>query len=555
MSALLVAVLAFGAFAFAYRFYGGFLSRKLFGVDPERRTPAHELRDGVDFVPTRRAVLFGHHFTSIAGVGPIAGPAIAVIWGWVPALLWVVLGAIFAGGVHDFGALFLSARHRARSVGDVARDVISPTARTLFLLVISFMVLVVLAVFGLVIGLLFTMYPASVLPIWLEGPLAIWMGYMIYERGGKLEVWSLIALGIMYLTIFLGTLLPLRIPPISGSELTTWIVILMIYSYIASTLPVHRLLQPRDYINSHELFVAMALMVLGLLALHPRIVAPAFNLHPEGAPPILPFLFVIVACGAISGFHSLVASGTSSKQLNREEDAQAIGYGSMLAEGVLAVLVILACTAGIGSSEAWSQHYVSWAAAQGLGAKLKAFVEGGANFLGALGIPHGFGTALLAVVVVSFAATTLDTATRIQRYVITELASAYGIPVLSKRHPATLLAVGSALVLALAKGGGKGGMVLWPLFGTSNQLLAGLALLVVSVYLFRRAKPIRYTVLPMLFVMAMTGWATVHKFSEFVSQGQFGLAFIGGAVLMLEVGIVVEAVRVFLRGRSEEVIR
>ncbi|HID09748.1 MAG TPA: carbon starvation protein A [Candidatus Latescibacteria bacterium] len=554
MSALLVAVLGFGAFGLAYRFYGGFLSRKLLGVDPGRRTPAHELRDGVDFVPTRRAVLFGHHFTSIAGVGPIAGPAIAVIWGWVPALLWVVLGSMFAGGVHDLGALVVSARHDARSVGDVARDVISPTARTLFLLVILFMVLVVLAVFCLVIGLLFTMYPASVLPIWLEVPLAIWIGYMIYERRGRLELWSLIALGIMYFTIFLGTLFPLHMPPLLGSELTTWIVVLMIYCYIASTLPVHRLLQPRDYINAHELFVAMVLMVLGLLALHPKVVASAFNLHPEGAPPILPFLFVIVACGAISGFHSLVASGTSSKQLDREQDAQAIGYGSMLAEGTLAVLVILACVAGIGSSEAWSQHYASWATAKGLGAKLRAFVEGGANFLGALGIPHEFGAALLAVVVVSFAATTLDTATRIQRYVVTELATAYRVPLLSKRHPATLLAVGSALVLALAKGGGRGGMVLWPLFGTSNQLLAGLTLLVVSVYLFRKAEPVWYTLLPMLFVMAMTGWATVHKFGDFISQGQFGLAFIGGAVLVLEVGIVVEAVRTFSRGRPEGVI-
>lgn len=549
MSAVLIAVVAFGAFALAYKFYGGFLAGKLFGVDPSRRTPAHEVNDGVDFVPTRRSVLFGHHFTSIAGVGPIAGPAIAVIWGWVPALLWVVLGAIFIGGVHDLGALVASSRHGGRSVGDVARDVISPAARTLFLLVISFMILVVLAVFGLVIGILFTMYPISVLPIWLEVPLAIWMGYMIHERGGRLEVWSLIALGIMYLTIYLGTLLPLHIPPIFGSELTTWIVVLMVYCYIASTLPVHRLLQPRDYINSHELFVAMVLMVLGLLLMHPKVVAPALNVHPEGAPPILPFLFVVVACGAVSGFHSLVASGTSSKQLSNEGDAQLVGYGSMLAEGTLAVLVILACVAGIGSHEAWSQHYISWAAAKGLGAKLGAFVEGGANFLGALGIPHKLGTGILAVVVVSFAATTLDTATRIQRYVITELASAYRVPLLSKRHPATLLAVGSALVLALAKGGGKGGMVLWPLFGTSNQLLAGLALLVVSAYLLRKAKSLRYTLLPMLFMMTMTGWATVHEFGGFMSKGQYGLAFIGGAVLALEVGIVVEAVKVFLRGR------
>jgi len=369
MNSLVVAVFSFFAFILAYRLYGTFISQRLFGIDPSRKTPAHTFEDGVDFVPTRRSILFGHHYTSIAGAGPIVGPAIAVIWGWLPALLWVVFGSIFMGGIHDLGALMVSARHEGRSIGDVTKDIIGPTTRTLFLLVILFMLLIVLAVFALIIGILFTMYPASVFPIWFEIPLAIWLGYMIYKRNANVTLWSLVALVVMYITIYMGTRFPLHIPPILGTELTTWVVVLMIYSYIASTLPVQTLLQPRDYINSHELFFGLGVMCVGLLIAHPTIVAPAVNLHPEGAPSMLPFLFVIVACGAISGFHSLVSSGTTVKQMDRESDAKLIGYGSMLAEGILSVMVILACTAGFASLEKWNAHYINWTAAPGLGAK------------------------------------------------------------------------------------------------------------------------------------------------------------------------------------------
>lgn len=545
MNSLVVAALSFFAFILAYRLYGTFISQRLFGVDPGRKTPAHTFEDGVDFVPTRKSILFGHHYTSIAGAGPIVGPAIAVIWGWLPALLWVVFGSIFIGGIHDLGALMVSARHDGRSIGDVTRDIVGSTTRILFLLVILFMLLVVLAVFALVIGILFTMYPASVFPIWIEIPLAIWLGHMIYKRNANVTLWSLIALVLMYITIYIGTRLPLHIPPILGTELTTWVVVLMIYSYIASTLPVQTLLQPRDYINSHELFFGLGVMFVGLLIAHPTIVAPAINLRPEGAPSMLPFLFVIVACGAISGFHSLVSSGTTVKQMDRESDAKLIGYGSMLAEGTLSVIVILASTAGFASLEKWNAHYINWTAAQGLGAKIGAFVEGGASFLSALGIGHSLGAALIAVVVISFAATTLDTATRIQRYVIVELARASGIPWLRRRHPATLVAVGTALLLALAKGGGKGGMILWPLFGTTNQLLAGLALLVISLYLVKQGKPGIFALLPMLFVLGMTGWAMGINLRNFVSEGTWLLAAIGGIVMVLNLWIVVEAIRAF----------
>ena len=545
MNTLFIAVLSSVGFILAYRLYGRFIGEKLFAIQRDRETPSHTFEDGVDFVPTKRSILFGHHYTSIAGAGPIVGPAIAVIWGWVPALLWVVFGSILMGGIHDFGALVVSARHQGRSIGDVTKDIVGPTARMLFLLIILFLLLVVLAVFALVIGLLFTMYPASVFPIWFEIPLAVGLGYMIYRRNGNVRLWSILALVIMYITIYVGTRIPLHLPALLGSKLTTWVVVLMIYAYIASTLPVQTLLQPRDYINSHELFFGLAVLFVGMVIVHPVVVAPSVNLHPQGAPPIFPFLFVIVACGAISGFHSLVSSGTSVKQLDKESDAQLVGYGSMLMEGVLAVMVLLACTAGFRSLDAWNAHYISWTTANGLGAKIGAFVEGGTYFLAPLGLSHDLAAALIAVVVISFAATTLDTATRIQRYVISELATACRIEPLRWRHPATLAAVGTALLLALVKGGGKGGMILWPLFGTTNQLLAGLALLVLTLYLAKQGKPVLYTMLPMLFMITMTGWAMVLNFKNFVTKGDEFLAVLGGLVLLLEVWIIVEALRAF----------
>ncbi len=558
MNSIYVALFAFVAYILAYRFYGRFLSRRIFSIDPARLTPAHEFRDGVDFVPTKRHILFGHHFTSIAGAGPIVGPAIAVIWGWLPALVWIVFGSIAMGAVHDFGALVVSARHGGRSIGEVTRELVGPRARTLFLLLIFFALLIVIAVFVLVIGVLFMNYPATVLPVWVELPVAVLLGFYIYRRSGNTLLASVIALVVLYAFVLVGMHVPLRMPPlIMGSEILTWSVVLLVYAYVASTLPVWVLLQPRDYINSHQLFVGLGLLYLGLFIARPEIVAPAVNHNPVGAPVLIPFLFITVACGAISGFHSLVSSGTTVKQLDNERDIPFIGYGSMLIEGVLSVLVILACTAGFGSLSAWNAHYSSWDAAKGLGAKIGAFVEGGASFLSATGIPHELGAAIAAVLVISFAATTLDTATRIQRYVVSELAEDLKLDFLKGRHPATTVAVVSAFALSMIKGG-KGGLILWPLFGTVNQLLGGLALLSVTMYLVRIGKPVYYTLLPMIFMLIMSAWSMIANLGRFAEAGNWLLISIGSAIFLLEVWLVFEAVSVVrsLRGgeRAGEVV-
>jgi carbon starvation protein len=334
---------------------------------------------------------------------------------------------------------------------------------------------------------------------------------------------------------------------IGGSPLVTWIIILMIYAYIASVLPVRTLLQPRDYINSHQLIIAMVLLFLGLVFAHPPIAAPAFVAAPKGAPSMLPFLFITVACGAVSGFHSLVASGTSSKQLSNETHALPIGYGGMLMEAALATMVILACTAGLGGADAWSARYAEWATASGLGAKVSAFVDGGSTFLTAYGMSERLALTVLGVFVVSFAATTLDTATRIQRYVVSELADTFKIRPLTRRHPATAFAVITALMLALVKPDGKGALTLWPLFGASNQLLAGLALMVVTVYLYKRGKSILYTGIPMIFMVLMTGWAMALNIIDFYKHGNWLLFIINAIIVVFVVWMIIEVVNMVRR--------
>lgn len=554
----------------AYHTYGKWLAKKIFQLDPNRETPAIKREDGKDYVPSKKSIVFGHHFTSIAGTGPIVGPAIAVIWGWVPALIWVVFGSIFIGAVHDFAALAMSLRNQGRTIGDYCGDIINPRVRILFMVIIFFALWIVIAIFGLVIAAVFAMFPQSVFPVWFQIPIAVGLGIWV-KRGGNLAIGSIVALALMYLTIFLSShfeFLQFKIVSETVSPVGIWTVLLMIYCFIASVLPVNVLLQPRDFINSHQLLLAMGLLIVGLLIARPEMVAPATNFKADiGAPfSILPFLFITVACGACSGFHCLVGSGTSSKQLTKETDAQYVGYGSMLLESFLAVLVIIATCAGIGMGfngftghEAWLQNYSSWSAASGLGAKVGAAITGGGNMMGALGLPTTFTTAIMSVFIASFAATTLDSATRLQRYVLTELATTIRPKSAPNMYIMTAIAVGTGMLLAfydvftaetLSKGiagGGKGAMSLWPLFGATNQLLAGLALLVATVWLYRKQKPIFITAVPMVFMLFMTGWGLINQITSFINPAEgksanYMLFSLGLVILLLELWMVGEAV-------------
>jgi len=550
LNAAVVAVLVFIVFALGYRYYSGFLTRRVFMLDPNEPVPSRELEDGVDYVPTRLHVLWGHHFASIAGAAPIVGPAIAVIWGWVPALLWVCVGTVFMGAAHDFSALVISARHSGRSIGDVAGTVVGPRVRTLFLIIISLLIWVVLAVFAYIIATLFTSTPSSIFPINVQIIVAITLGWLVYKRGLPMFLPSLVCYFILLVAIFYGATVAATFPFLESISITTWVWLLLGYSFVASVMPVWLLLQPRDYINSHQLLTGLFVLSAGLLVLQPEIVAPAFNLEPEGAPSLIPFLFVTIACGAISGFHGLVASGTTSKQLSRMTDARPIGYGAMLAEGFLGLMAVLAATAGFESSSEWWSHYSSWSAANGLAAKLDAFVSGGASFVAALGIPFETARTFMAVMVIAFAATSLDTGARIQRLVIAELAEAYGVKALTNRYLAGALGIGAALLLALTQGGGKGGLILWPLFGTTNQLVAGVTLLVVSIWLQRLGRPVVYTLVPMLLVATVTLWSMLEQLIGYFADARWLLAVMGSLVLVLDIWVLLEGLRMLASERS-----
>lgn len=578
MGTLLVAILSFVGFIVAYNTYGRFLARKIFDLDPNARVPSDEMKDGIDFVPTRRAIVFGHHFTSIAGTGPIVGPAIAVFWGWLPALLWVIFGSIFVGAVHDFGSLVVSLRSRGQTLGDVAGRMISPRARILFLLILFFALTVVLAIFGLVIAVIFSVYPQSVLSVWIAMPLAVALGFWLYKFNGSLLVPSILALGVVYLAIYAGVRwnIPLPfadVPLFAGtggglasynSSVVLWTIVLLIYCFVASVLPVWMLLQPRDYINSHQLLVALVLLMAGLFFARPDLVAPAYVNNVAGAPPILPFLFITIACGAVSGFHCVVASGTSSKQLENESDAQYVGYGAMLLEGALAVLVILACCAGLGmgitrgeetfvGTAAWAHIYGGNWAEMGLAQKVGAFVEGGANMIAALGIPLDIAVGIIAVMVACFAATTLDTATRLQRYVLQELGAAVHFRPLTNKYAATGFAVVFAGILALISGPsgpGSGGLILWPLFGAINQLLAGLAFLVIAFYLIRHNKPVYFLAVPLCLMIVLPAWAMIYQIVGFYQDGNILLVVLGTLVEILQAWMIVEALIMWKKARG-----
>jgi carbon starvation protein len=558
--AIVVAVAVLGLFALGYLFYSSYLARKVYGLDPAFVTPAHRFSDGVDYVPTNKHVLFGHHFTSVAGAAPIVGPAIAVFWGWGPALAWIVLGTIFAAGVHDFGSIVVSVRHRARSIGSIAHDVIGTRARALFLVIIFFLLTLVNAVFAVVIGNLFVANPGAVIPIFVEIPIAMAIGQYIYKKRTSALVPSLLGVAALYALIWVGQRYPVDITPLAtdlgiDQPRNLWVIILFAYTFVASRIPVWVLLQPRDYINSHQLFIALGVILLGLLVGMNEIVAPVVNDVPAGSPSIFPFLFITIACGAISGFHSLVASGTTSKQLDKETDARYVGYMGAVGEGSLALGSVLAVTAGVAATRAdWDGLYPDFATASG--GATGNFVGGVAEFANNLGIPLDLAAVFAAVVVISFAATTMDTGVRLQRYVVQEIGAITKVRPLERNLTlATAVAVAIPLVLALLPGGdGEAGYtfgVLWQLFGTTNQLTAGLALTVIALWVLRRRRNPLPVLLPLVFLLAMTTWALLVNLDNFIEGSQWVLAVLDVVIFVAALWLIVEAIVAVRRALSD----
>lgn len=480
MSSLIIAAITLILFFCAYRFYARKLEN-LWHIDPKRSTPAFSKYDSIDYIPAKNwLVLFGHHFSSIAGAGPIIGPVIAVmLWGWLPALAWVILGTIFIGGVHDFGSLITSVREGGSSVADIAGHVISRRAKILFSLFVWLALILVIAVFAYLCADTFIKEPKIVLPSLGLIPLAMIVGHLLYSLRVNTALATIFGLVSMVGLIILGNILPIN------GNINIWISVLFIYCYFASILPVNILLQPRDYLSSFLLFFGIGAGYIGLLLSRPAITMPHYIKFNTSEGYLWPALFVTVACGSISGFHALIASGTSSKQIASERHVKRIGYGAMIAEGLVAVLTIICVS-------------ILFTRQDDLGAILKntgpigIFGKGFGAITGA--ILANKGSFIAITILNAFILTTLDTATRISRYLTEELLK------IKNRYLSTLLIVVLSASLAFS---GKWSKI-WPAFGASNQLVAALALFVLSCWLLSKKKSAAFTLWPAFFMLITT---------------------------------------------------
>ncbi len=535
-----------------YKFYAPYIASRIFDLKTfQRRVPSEKFEDGIDFVPTKKEILFGHHFTSIAGAAPIIGPCIAAYWGWLPAFLWIILGTIFIGAVHDFGALVISVKEKGRTIASITGSVINKRVRIMFLIFVMMLTWLVLAVFAMAIAGLFVNVPTAVLPVNIEIIFAFLIGYLFYKKKTSTLLPSIIALVFLYIFVYLGSLFPISFENLNlniSEQTNLWIVLLFIYSTIASLLPVWILLQPRDYINSHQLIVGLTLLFIGIIIARPAIDAPIVRDLDGVGPDIFPLLFVTIACGAISGFHGLIASGTTSKQIRNIKDSKLIGYGAMLGEGTLALFSLVAAVAGISivgecnlpsvgriTNLSWEVYYDTWAHATTN--KATAFVLGGGALIQSIGIPSALSVTIMAVLVISFAATTLDTATRIQRFILIEIGNSTEISILKNRFIATICSVAPALFLSLwsVEDPNTGlrtqaAWFLWPIFGASNQMLAALIFMILTIYFLKKKRPITLLLIPFSITTIMTLTTLIFKTKSFYTTN---LLLLGINILLI----------------------
>ncbi len=572
MNSLVLAITGIFFFGLAYKYYATFIAKKIYAIYSFTGTaPSIEFEDGLDFVPAKKEILFGHHFTSIAGAAPIIGPCIAAFWGWLPAFIWILFGTVFIGAIHDFGALVVSIREKGKTIADITGIVINKRIRTMFLIFVMMLCWLVLSVFAMAIAGLFVSIPSAVIPINIEIIMALVLGYLFYIKKNDSIILSIIALILLYVFIFIGSKFPLSFGSLGldqSSQINLWIILLFMYSSIASLLPVWILLQPRDYINSHQLIVGLGLIFFGIIIARPIVDAPMIRLDNLNAPNMLPLLFVTVACGAISGFHGLIASGTTSKQIKNISDSKVIGYGSMIGEGILALASLIAAVAGISlvtecklpsvgwiEDLNWHIYYDNWANATTN--KATAFVLGGGALIESIGLSSSLSKTLMAVLIISFAATTLDTATRIQRIIIMEIGDAIKLEVFKNKYIATVFSVFPALILTLWNikdpSSGlelKAGWALWPVFGASNQMLAALTLMVIAIYFWKKNKNVLPLVLPFVFLVSITITSLlIHAFSFFENNRL--LFFIVTILFLLTLWMLYEGWLVYYNDRSK----
>lgn len=509
---LTIGILVFSCLFFyfvGYRYYAGRLDREVIQPDNTQRTPAVDQNDGVDFVPSKPLVLFGHNFASIAGAGPVIGPIVAMRhFGWGLTLAWVLLGSVFIGAVHDYLTLMVSVRNRGSSIADIAENAMGKRAKMVFAVFLVLAMLLVIAVFGVVAAKTLIAQPEMVFPTFAIIPVSMILGWFIYKRNSNLTLASLVAVGVVILNIYIGFKFPVPLAEegvLGFSPLMFWFVLLMVYAGVASVLPVQVLLQPRDYLSTYILFGSMSMAIVALLWVHPTIHTPMFAGGFSDIGPLWPMLFVVVACGAVSGFHSLVAGGTTSKQLARESQGRFISYGGMLTEGVVAVVTVLL----VGSGLYWvapaaggiDMNTLGFRETLKTGGWILAFGNGFGSIVSQMLPMLGFTLASMIAVLAlnTFVLTTLDTAVRITRFIIQE-AVGDKVPLFYNKYMATLVVVFFGYLIGATEGWQK----IWPVFGATNQLIAAVALFVVSAYLIGIKKPSHFTLYPAVFMVVTT---------------------------------------------------
>jgi carbon starvation protein len=544
LNAAVIGILGAAWFYVMYRWYGGIIDRRLIHPNDDRATPANTRRDNVDFVPSRPAILFGHHFSSIAGAGPIVGPMFAYfLFGWLPALLWIVVGSVFAGAVHDYTSMMTSVRSGGVSIAEIAQRHVSDTARWIFTVFLWLALVLVIAVFAVLTAQTLAEKPEIVVPTIGLMLLAMAFGSLVYRGSVNLIVGTVVALVLLLALIVLGDLYPIQ------ASFEFWLVFALVYSLFAATLPVWFLLQPRDYISMYILLVGLVLGFGSILVLRPEITGPAFIGFSSSNGPLWPILFITVACGAVSGFHSVVSSGTSAKQLRRESDGKIIAFGGMLTEGILALLVLLLMTGVLTWDKAGpgGEGFVFRTLLSEQGANI-TFGAAMGRALEAIGVPLVYGTAFGILMLNAFILTTLDTCARLTRFIVTE-SIGQKVALFRNRFLATIPGLAFAFILTL----GNNWKVLWPAFGAANQLIAALALLVVSAYMFGYKRRTRYTLIPGIFMLVTTEGALFYQlFWQYVPTGNIILGVVATLLMLLGVVVAVEVYR-RLRRTDQEV--
>ncbi|MGC8977478.1 MAG: carbon starvation CstA family protein [Candidatus Ratteibacteria bacterium] len=536
MNSLIIAGIGLIFFVISYLFYGNYLE-KLWGIDKDRITPSFAKKDGIDYIPAKHwVVLFGHHFSSIAGAGPILGPVIAVcLFGWAPALLWIILGSIFLGGVHDFSSLFLSVRNDGQTVGDITKKILGDKSKIIFSLFLWFSLILVVSVFSAVTAKTFIEQPEIVIPTFFLIFDAIIFGFLVYKKNSSIFYSTILCLFLLFLFFIFGKEIPVIIKTIT--PLKFWISILLLYSFIASILPVNILLQPRDYLSSFILFSGILFGYIGLISSHPKVKAPFYISFFSENGSLWPMMFVMIACGAISGFHSLVSSGTTSKQIANEKDIKKIGYGGMLTEGFLSILALLCVSAGL----LWNSQFpeINYPDLMKKGDWIGTFATGYGYILKRI-FDIKIGKLFAIIMVNSFVLTTLDTATRITRYITEELfGETFKIKFLKNRYISTLIVIIFSGYLAFGNW-----QKIWPVFGASNQLVAGIVLLVCSCYLIMKKKNSISTLIGAIFMFLTTMTALTLGMIKFYKNKNFLLGNISLILILLSIFIINEGIKV-----------